>query len=299
MSEGITIQINIPNSVVSSHLSSILDHLSQYSCVQINEESEIKEVMIDLYSHCKSLSLFQNSDGKTILSKLLKGLNHHSYNHFVQFLDWVESFELQHHQILIYLAEKVNTERYKEIVEEDDFNKRLVALLLEEDYLPVNDVLKSYHEHVHEQNEKKEEKKDKNEKREVNEVIKDINNLSPESAKEYAAGLTDEKFDAILSSLGLDDAGMVKARKIKQDIKEGKPINFAEIMSFTQEYKETIDASKIDVSKLMSLFMPATEGTSDTPNFDFSSILNAIGPMISNMSQPQKGKRQKHMRQRR
>ena len=126
--------------------------------------------------------------------------------------------------------------------------------------------------------------------------------------KPNISNMDNEKFESILQSLGLDEAGLTKARKIKADVESGQPLNMAEIMSFAQEYKSNIDAANLDIPKLMSLiFSPTTDnanntntastsdtpnntGTNGTPSFDMNSIMNMMAPLLSNFSGQTKGK---------
>jgi hypothetical protein len=129
--------------------------------------------------------------------------------------------------------------------------------------------------------------------------------------------IDDDTFDNILNSIGLNDEGKNKARKIKQDIKDGKPLDMNEVLTFTQEYKQNIANANLDLGNLVKLFTGTTASTSTAPTtststtnttpsvtpsvstpsastgpsteptapqFDMNSILNMMGPVIANMS---------------
>ncbi len=288
MTESVT--ITIPSSIVNQHLPLLIEKLCQIPNVKIVDdvnEIKIKDIITHLYVD------LSGDFSKEVRNKLLGCLSTNSYHHFISFLNWVEDYENEHCMILEYLSQKVNPGIYSSIVEDDDFNKKLVDLLVaDEKDDDIDDVLKSYrHAQANHSpilstesspNESPREEK-------ANNLPVENGSLTPE-----------EKFESILLSLGLDEAGMTKARKIKADVQGGQSLNMMEIMAFTQEYKTNIEAANLDLPKLMSLVFstptnsnPDKSGsTPETPSmpFDLGSIMNTLGPMLSSLTNPQKGK---------
>ena len=274
------VTITIPSSIVNQHLPLLIERLCQIPNIKVNDHGvKMKDVVAHLY-----VQLLSNLS-KEVSQKLLHCLSNNTYDHFIKFLDWVEDYESDHCIILEYLSQKINPGIYSSIVEDDDFNQKLVDLLINNDEKDddIDDVLKSYYGSMAE-----------------NPILSSESREKVDKVKNFG----EEKFESILSSLGLDEAGMTKARKIKADAESGQPLNMAEIMAFSQEYKSNIDAANLDIPKLMSLVFASpsptanstanstsntTEPTSPLP-FDLGSIMNALGPMLSNLTQPQKGK---------
>lgn len=293
MSEAIT--ITIPSSIVNQNLPMLIERLCQLTNINVvyKDNDKLKDIVARLYVHCQRETM-----DNQVNKKLLNCLSNHVYKDFNDFLDWVEHYEAEHYIILEYLSQKVNAGIYASIVEDDDFNKKLVDLLIAHDD-DLDDVLRSYHANKNQGSSDSDEKKANNEPMPN---LNDIEDNNMDKAKKLADGMDDEKFESILLSLGLDEVGMNKARKIKADVQSGKQLNMMEIMAFAQEYKSNIDAANLDIGKLMALIFSPTDnatnttntttpntGTNSTPPFDINSIMNMMSPLINSFSQP-KGK---------
>ena len=318
MSEAIT--ITIPSSIVNQNLPMLIERLCQLTNINVvyKDNDKLKDIVARLYVHCQRETM-----DNQVNKKLLNCLSNHVYKDFNDFLDWVEHYEAEHYIILEYLSQKVNAGIYASIVEDDDFNKKLVDLLIAHDD-DLDDVLRSYHANKNQGSSDSDEKihlyKGKvstdflNQAKANNETMPNLNDIiednNMDKAKKLADGMDDEKFESILLSLGLDEVGMNKARKIKADVQSGKQLNMMEIMAFAQEYKSNIDAANLDIGKLMALIFSPTDnttnttntttpntGTNSTPPFDINSIMNMMSPLINSFSQPKgKGRGQRSRR---
>lgn len=290
MSDAIT--ITIPSSIVNEHLPLLIEKLCDMSVHVVNDNHTKNDIIKDIVAHLYVDCQLTNTE---VNKKLLACLSNNAYVHFIQFLNFVEQYETEHCVILEYLSQQIDAGIYASMVEDDNFNQQLVDALVEKDDKlgDLGNVLRSYNSAKHytpptNTNKAEEAKVDNTEKPNM-------------------ANMDNEKFESILQSLGLDEAGLTKARKIKADVESGQPLNMPEMMSFAQEYKSNIDAANLDIPKLMSLiFSPTTDNantnttsTSDTPNstatnstppFDMNSIMNMMAPLISNFTNQPKGK---------
>lgn len=322
MSEPII--ITIPSSIANQHLPLLIEKLCQIDSVKVIDEKndKIKDIVARLYVHCQTESINMN-----VNKKLLGCLSSNAYEAFCEFLDWIEEYETEHCIVLEFLSHRVNHGVYASIVEDDDFNQKLVDLLLTPEDDDLEDVLRSYNANKNTTFYKTAEASREflnQGKANMDEPMPSLNgekvNLDTIIAEAEAnpnmdkarklANMDDDKFESILLSLGLDDVGMTKARKIKSDVQSGKQLNMMEIMAFAQEYKTNIDAANLDIGKLMGLLFsnpsesetvkdgpmaPVKDG-SNTPEpampFDLNGLMNMVGPMLSNFTnQPKKGNR--------
>lgn len=306
------ITITIPSTIANQHLPLLIERLCKLPVTVYHQNNDkIKDIVARLYVHCQRETM-----DPLVIKKLLGCLSNNAYHEFRQFLDWIEQYEVEHCIVLAYLSQRVNTGVYASIVEDDDFNQKLVDLLVVEEDDDLDDVLRSYHANKNNDSDSDDSFnicKDKvstdflNQSKANSEVMPELNETvtideisNADKAKSMMDNMDEDKFESILSSLGLDEVGMTKARKIKADVQSGKQLNMMEVMAFAQEYKSNIDAANLDIGKLMGLIFsqPNTTTSNNTNNntsealpFDMSGIMNMLGPILNNLGQQKKGKR--------
>lgn len=121
--------------------------------------------------------------------------------------------------------------------------------------------------------------------------------------------LIDEStFNNILTTIGLNEEGMIKAKKIKQDIKENKPLDMTEIMTFVSDYKQQISKSDNPmIGQFLNMFGITEEPVSQhgdatastesptpptvAPAFDLNQMMNMISPLLSGLQGNRQQKR--------
>ena len=227
-----SITITIPSSIVNEHLPLLIEKLCHMN-VNVNYDKSkndtIKDIVAHLYVDCQL--------SKEVSTKLLTCLSNNSYQAFIKFLSWVEQYEDSHCIILEYLSQRVDAGTYASIVEDDDFNQQLVDALLNIDD-DIQDILRSYNNAKHHTTPSLSPSSspvDTPRKNDASNTVGEkvnVDESNMEKAKNIASNMDNEKFESILQSLGLDEAGLTKARKIKADVESGQQLNMVEIMSF-------------------------------------------------------------------
>ncbi|HSW76411.1 MAG TPA: hypothetical protein VLG50_05175 [Candidatus Saccharimonadales bacterium] len=101
--------------------------------------------------------------------------------------------------------------------------------------------------------------------------------------------LDDEKFHQILEGIGFTNEDMLKAKQLRDDLKNGKELNMNQVTQLIQHYKNNNQFDFAKVSELISLFQSSTTTTTTStspaaPSFDLNQISNLLSPMLQNLN---------------
>jgi hypothetical protein len=238
--------------------------------VKIKYDDQLRDTVVSLLMKCKQHELFNHgADGKNLSSLLLFCAASPKINHdFMRLLDLMKQSYQQHYQVIIDLLniKQFNThEELINIIVNDDLSDEF-------DQKEILSTLKKHKE---------------------SDVPLDENKLKMLNL------LDDETFNNILNTLGLDEAGMSKAKQIKQDIKDNKPLNIPDIMKFIEEYKQTISCSDHPlVGQILNMFGITPESTNHEEKsdkqapFDFNNLMNMVTPILNGLNQNRQQRRQ-------
>lgn len=205
-------------------------------------------------------------------------------------------------KLIQFLGAKINTKKYASIYEDNDFYVKLL-----------NEVIISHNKCINSDSDESSESFD------IESILDEYNKEKPvliSSANlQMLNFIDDNKFDQMLISIGMNEDDIIKAKKIKSDIKNNKPLNMKEIMTFIEGYKNNIASSDNPMIKnLLSIFGitetetetvtdnkdnntsknnenidnidNVTKNTEQQPmNFDMNNIINMMGPLISGLTQ--------------
>ena len=292
MEDLVNITISIQPHILYKCVSMLIDHQNDLDYHCIKDDDKLRELLIQLLLQSKDV--FDQSLQKQFISCLS---NNHIQVHFLKLLDLMQTdYPSQYDFVLNCLSTKVNSSQYASISEDVDFHQQLIQLLIHQNDDYINTAMKNY-KTVCQDNVKE------NVKDQIDEQKIKMLNL-----------LDDDTFDKILSTLGLDEQGLIKAKKIKQDVKDNK-FDINEILSFVQDYKQLISQSDNPlIGNILNIFGIQKEPVKqdevvDTnikieppqaPQFDMSQIMNMVSPLLSGLQQNRQQKRQvKHYSKRR
>lgn len=202
-------------------------------------------------------------------------------------------------KLIKFLGSKINTKKYASIYEDNDFYVKLL-----------NEVILSHNKYIDSDSDESSESFD------IKSVLDEYNKEKPvlisSDKLQMLNFIDDDKFDQMLISIGMNEDDIIKAKKIKSDIKNNKPLNMKEIMTFIEGYKNNIASSDNPmINNLLSIFGitetetdnksdniinntvkdnenidNVTKNTEQQPmNFDMNNIINMMGPLISGLTQ--------------
>jgi hypothetical protein len=275
MSENINITIALQSSTLYQCLSILVDKKQQIQ-VEYQNNDILRDTIITLLYTCKQHDLFNvGADGKNLSSLLLFCAASNKIQHdFIRLLDLMKQSYHEHYNIVINTLNVKDFETHQQLI-----NRLINHDDMSDDYNQ-EDVLSTL------KSSKKVEQKpalDENK-------IKMLNLLD------------DDTFNNVLNTLGLDEAGMIKAKQIKQDIKDNKPINIPDIMEFIEDYKQTISQSDHPlVGNILNMFGITKDNTDDKQDqqnkeddkqaqpapFDLNNIMNMVTPFLNGLQNNQ------------
>ena len=144
------------------------------------------------------------------------------------------------------------------------------------------------------------------------------------STLDVIKNMNDDDFEEILSKTGFKEADAATARRLREEVKSGKPLDLAAVTQLVTAYKQD---NQLDLSQLSSLLrsfqpskqetvvekqpvQPTPSSTSSTPSttpsttppapsFDLNQMMSAFAPMLSNLTQQRGGGRGKRYNKRR
>lgn len=300
MEDLVNINISIHPNTLYKCLSLIVDAQKPIDYKLTKEDDMLRKIVLDLILHLK------NNIHEDIMHKLLLCLSHKNvYEHFIQFLNLLQNDnQPQYTMILDYLSSLMNASQYASIYEDADFHEQLIQSLLQgdkkNDDFNLDDVMKNFKstQPVYNNN--------------VDDKIKMLNLLD------------DDTFNKILSTLGLDEEGICQAKKIKQDVRENKPLDVNEILKFIQDYKENLSKSDNPlIRNILSTFgieedkkeeeikttnQPLqndikNDNKNEQPSFlngiDMNNIVNMMAPLLNGLQQNRQQKRTTKFQKRR
>ena len=118
------------------------------------------------------------------------------------------------------------------------------------------------------------------------------------STIDVITSMPNEKFEEILSKVGFNETDAATARRLRDDVKAGKPLDLAAVTQLVTAYKQD---NQLDLAQLASLFQslqpqpkveekqPKVEEKPAAPAFDLNQMMSAFAPMLSNLTQQQRG----------
>lgn len=295
MEDLINITISIHPNVLYKCVSMFINQQEHVDYQLSKDDDILRKILLDLIQFLSKNNINNN---ELLLCLSTKNVNHC----FVQFLNLLQKDNHPHYKVILdYLSSLVKNSQYASIYEDADFHEQLVNLLINnykhDDFdadFDADHVMKDYKSTKNEQNNKYDDK------------IKMLNLLD------------DDTFNNILSTLGLDEEGINKAKKIKQDVRDNKPLDFNEILKFVQDYKQNLlqsnnplianilnmfgiqDDKKVDkINDKVEKQIDDKKQEQAPPQFDMNNIVNMMAPFLNGMQQNRQQKRTTKIQKRR
>lgn len=202
-----------------------------------DKEEKLKLFLIALYLH-----VHKHKVDKLICNELWLCINSNDIiHHCIKFLQSVDCKVVSQ-----YIINKISENVYASILEEDDFYNKLINLIIEDDV----------------------------EKLKPDEMDDIVNTYK--SAPSLMDLVSDDTFETLLSKIGINEEGKIKARNIKAEMKDGKP-DMNKVMAFISEYKQNFDSSNIDLNTIYKTFSGLGDETkSPQLPFDLNNIMNMM-----------------------
>lgn len=203
-----------------------------------DKEEKLKLFLISLYLHIN-----KHKVDKLICNQLWLCINSSNIIHdCIKFLQSVDCKVVSQ-----YIINKISENVYASILEDDDFYNKLINLIVEDDI----------------------------EKLKPDEMDDIVNTYK--SAPSLMDFVSDDTFETLLSKMGINEEGKVKARNIKAEMKDGKP-DMNKVMAFINEYKQNLDSSNIDLNTIYKTFSGIGSDDAKSPQlpFDLNNIMNMM-----------------------
>lgn len=315
----VNITIAVPANVLYNALKIMLDHYNPIS-VEKPEDDTLRAFIPQLLNYCKTHEDFDTQEGNTLLGLLHVCIGSKNiYNDFIDYLKTVRKYEYCYRLAIFgYIKNIIQDPVYDTYIEDDDDDTlyNIVNLLISKQNIKEGVKYEEIKSEVKSENIESEEKDD-----DIDGIVQDYNAEKKkvpftESQLNMLNMVNDDMFENILIKMGMNDESKKKAYKIRRDVREGNPLNMEEIYTFTQEYKQFLPESGFDLPALMEMFKPAKkevkpdtkqevkqevkqEAPSLLAGIDMNSIINNLGPMMSNLSNSFNGNQRGGKRNRR